>query len=271
MLARTYLFVPADRPDRFSKALASGADRVVIDLEDAVKPEAKAAARAGLAAVDIDWSRVVVRVNDAASPWWADDWAAMAALPAAAVLAPKAEDAARLAEAAASVGRAVEVIPQIETARGLANAGALLAVPGVERLAFGHLDFAVDLGAAPEWEAMLLARSTLVLQSRLAGRAAPIDSVTPDIADDEALSRDTAAARRLGFGAKLLIHPRQVAIVRRAFAPSEAEVGWARRVIAALEGASGAVKVDGRMIDKPVADAARQVLAAHEEAGGDLA
>lgn len=261
MLARTYLFVPGDRPDRFGKALATGADRVIIDLEDAVKPDAKAAARAALEGVELDWSRVVLRINDAASPWWAEDAALVARLPCAAVLVPKAEEPAPLAALAAS--RPVEIVPQIETARGLAGVGALLAVPGVERAAFGHLDFAVDLGASPAWEAMLLARSTLVLQSRLAGRAAPIDSVTPDIADEEGLAREAAAARRLGFGAKLLIHPRQVAIVARAFAPSEAEVLWAERVVAALDAstAGGAVTLDGRMIDKPVADAARRVLA----------
>lgn len=261
MLPQTYLFVPGDRPDRFGKALASGADRVVIDLEDAVKPAAKAEARAALRAAELDWSRVVVRINDAASPWWADDAALLADVPRAAVLVPKAEDPASLAALAG--GRPLEIVPQIETARGLAGVGALLAVPGVERVAFGHLDFAVDLGAAPDWEAMLLARSTLVLQSRLAGRAAPIDSVTPDIADEEGLARETEAARRLGFGAKLLIHPRQVAIVARAFAPSEAEVLWAERVVAALDAtaAGGAVTLDGRMVDKPVADAARRVLA----------
>jgi citrate lyase subunit beta/citryl-CoA lyase len=266
MHPRTYLFVPADRPERFAKALATGADRVIVDLEDAVKPEAKAAARQGLAAAVPDWSRVVLRVNDAASPWWAEDWAAVAALPVVAVLAPKAEDAEPIAAAVAGLGRAVEVIPQIETVRGLAGVSRLLALPGVERAAFGHLDFAVDLGAAPDWEAMLLARSTLVLQSRLAGRAAPIDSVTPDIGDDTGLAREAGAAKRLGFGGKLLIHPRQVAIVRRIFAPSGAEVAWAQRVVAALAaGGSGAVTVDGRMIDKPVADAARQVLALNAE------
>lgn len=267
MIPRTYLFVPADRPERFGKALASAADRVIVDLEDAVKPAAKAAARAGLATAALDWSRVVLRVNDAASPFWADDWAAVAALPVQAVLVPKAEDPAPIAAALAGIGRGIEIVPQIESARGLADVGRLLALPGVARAAFGHLDFAVDLGAAPDWEAMLLARSTLVLQSRLADRAAPIDSVTPDFGDDAGLMRETEAARRLGFGAKLLIHPRQVAVVRRAFAPSEAEVAWATRVIAALEAAAagGAVTVDGRMIDKPVADAARQVLALHEE------
>lgn len=266
MHPRTHLFVPADRPERFAKAIAAGADRVIIDLEDAVKPQAKAAARQGLATAVPDWSRAVLRVNDTASPWWGEDWAAIATLPVAAVLVPKAEDPAPIAAAVAGLGRAVEVIPQIETARGLAELGRLLALPGVERAAFGHLDFAVDLGAAPDWEAMLLARSTLVLQSRLAGRAAPIDSVTADIGDDTGLAREAGAAKRLGFGGKLLIHPRQVAIVRRIFAPSETEVAWARRVIAALaEGGVGAMTVDGRMVDKPVADAARHTLALHAE------
>ena len=267
MIPRSYLFVPADRPERFGKALASGADRVIVDLEDAVKPDGKAAARQGLVAAGFDWNRIVLRVNDAASSFWADDWAAVAALPVAAVLVPKAEDPATIAEAVAGAGRAIEVIPQIETVRGVVNLAGLLAAPGVKRVAFGHLDYAVDLGAAPDWEPMLYTRSTLVLQSRIAGRDAPIDSVTPNFSDDAGLASETEAARKLGFGAKLLIHPRQVATVRRVFAPSEADVDWARRVIAALETASagGAVTVDGRMIDKPVADAARRVLAQHEE------
>lgn len=261
MHPRTYLFVPADRPERFGKALASGADRVIVDLEDAVKPEAKAVARLGLASADLDWSRVVLRINDAASPCWADDWAAVARLPVASVLVPKAEHPAPIAAALSRLDRAVEVIPQIETARGLAAIGQLLALPGAERVAFGHLDFAVDLGASPDWEAMLLARSTIVLESRLAGRAAPIDSVTTDIGDDAGLVREAAAARRLGFGGKLLIHPRQVSIVGRVFAPSEEELAWARRVVEALAaGGSGVVTVDGRMIDKPVVDAAHRVL-----------
>lgn len=267
MLARTYLFVPGDRPDRFGKALASGADRVIIDLEDAVKPGSKADARAALLTADLDWSRIVLRINDATSPWWADDAALLARIPCPAVIVPKAEEPADLAMLAEH--RPVEIVPQIETARGMTAVGALLAVPGVARAAFGHLDFAVDIGATPDWEAMLFARSTLVLQSRLAGRAAPIDSVTPDISDEAGLAREAEAARRLGFGAKLLIHPRQVDVVARAFAPSEAEVLWAERVVAALDAATagGAVSLDGRMIDKPVADAARRVLAGLKDRG----
>ena len=267
MHPRTYLFVPADRPDRFAKALASGVDRVIIDLEDAVKPSEKATARQGLAGADLDWRRIVIRVNDIASAWWADDWAAVAALPVAAVMVPKAEDAMAMAVAAACVGQGTEIIPQIETARGLADVARILTAPGVERVALGHLDLAVDLGAAPTWEAMLCARSTLVLQSRLADRAAPIDSVTPELGDAQRLVSETAAARAIGFGAKLLIHPQQVEAVRGVFTPSEAEIDQARRVIDALEAAEagGAVKLDGKMIDKPVADAARRVLAGLKE------
>ena len=262
----TYLFVPGDRPDRFAKALAAGADRAILDLEDAVKPDAKAAAREALRTADLDWARVVVRINDAASPYWEEDLAAVAATPAAAVMVPKAERAQDLTAVRAAVGREIDILPQIETVRGLDAIGDLLAVPGVRRAVFGHLDFALDLGAAPDWEALLTVRSTLVLQSRLAGRAAPVESVSPDISDEDRLRREAEAARRLGFGAKLLIHPRQVAPVARIFAPTAEEVAWAERVVAAVSATTaGAVTVDGRMVDKPVEDAARRILA---RAGG---
>lgn len=261
MLPTTYLFVPADRPDRFAKALASGADRIIIDLEDALRPQAKEAGRRAVAAASIDWTRVVVRVNDINSPWWPADLDTLAAVPAAAVMIPKAEAPETLSVARTAIGREVEIIPQIETARGLAALDRLLVSPGIARVAFGHLDFAADLGCAPEWEALLLARATLVMQSRLASRAAPIDSVTPDIEADQALLHDTDAARRLGFGGKLLVHPRQVETVRRVFMPSAEDLAWARRVIAAdAAAASGVLKVDGHMVDKPVVEAARLIL-----------
>lgn len=259
--AATYLFVPGDRPDRFGKAMDSGADRVILDLEDAVRPAAKGAARDAILAAGLDWSRAVVRVNDAASAHFADDLAFLGRCPAAAVLLPKAEDPAALAQLSAAAGREVELLAQVETARGLAALPAMLAAPGVTRAVFGHLDYALDLGAAPEWEALLHARSEIVYRSRLAGALPPVDSVTTELKDPEAAFRDAAAARRLGFGGKLLIHPAQVAPAARAFAPTEAERAWAERVIAALDGAAGAVALDGRMIDRPVEAAARGILA----------
>lgn len=257
----TYLFVPADRPERFAKALASGADRAILDLEDAVRPEAKPAAREAVRGAALDWLRVVIRINDAATPFFTDDLAVIAAAPAGAVMVPKAETAEALARVRRAARRDVELIPQIETARGLANLPALLAAPGVRRVAFGHLDFALDLGCAPDWEALTLARQTVVLQSRMAGAAPPIESVTADIADTDRLRRETAAGKAFGFAAKLLIHPSQVAPAAEVFAPSAEERAWAERVLAAAAGGHGALTIDGRMIDKPIEDAARRILA----------
>jgi citrate lyase subunit beta/citryl-CoA lyase len=257
----TYLFVPGDRPDRFAKALASGADRIILDLEDAVRPEGKPAARQAVAAAEIDWTRVAIRVNPASSPFWADDLRTVAATRAAALMVPKAERADDLAAASAAAGRAIEILPQIETAVGLDRIEALLAAPGVTRLAFGHLDFALDIGSSNAPEALGLARQMLVFRSRVAGRAAPVDSVTAEL-DEGTTRRDAEAARALGFGGKLLIHPSQVAPVAEAFAPGADEIAWARRIVEAAErGARGAVALDGRMIDKPVEDAARRILA----------
>ena len=255
----TYLFVPGDRPERFGKALASAADRVILDLEDAVRPEAKAAARQAIREADLDWSRVVIRINAGAEG--AEDHGVLRTVAAAGVLVPKAEDADALIAVREAAAREIEVIPQIETVRGLEGVGALLAAPGVRRAAFGHLDFSLDLGVAPDWDALAWVRSRLVYASRLAGASAPVDSVTPDLSDTDALAREAFDSRRFGFGGKLLIHPKQIAPVLAAFAPSDDEIAWAKRVVKAVEaGASGAVAVDGKMIDRPVEDAARRIL-----------
>jgi citrate lyase subunit beta/citryl-CoA lyase len=159
------------------------------------------------------------------------------------------------------------VIPLIETARGVAGLPDLLATPGVAIAAIGTLDLAVDLGCEPSWEALLLARSTLVLQSRLAGLPAPLDGVTA-ATDDEALAEaETRRAAALGFGGKLAIHPRQVAPIRRGLRPTEAQIAWAERIVAAETG--GAVRVDGAMADRPVLEQARRILSRvrPEEAG----
>lgn len=257
----TYLFVPGDRPERFAKALASGADRVILDLEDAVRPEAKPAARRAILAAQLDWSRVLVRLNDAASRFFDDDLAILGQMQAPSILLPKAEPGDGIDRVCQAAGRSVQILPQIETVRGLDSVGAMLARPDVPRAVFGHLDFALDLGCSPDWEPLLLARSSLVLRSRLAGAEPPVESVTPDFRDPDAVRLQAMAARRLGFGGKLLIHPAQVAPVAEAFAPSRAELDWARRVISAVEsGGNGALTVDGKMIDKPVEAAARRIL-----------
>lgn len=262
MTPRSYLFVPADRPERLARALAAGADAVIVDLEDAVAPAAKDAARDALAT----WlhathaAPVLVRINAPATAWFADDLRVCTHPQVHGIVVPKAEDAATLAHVAARApGRAL--LPLIESAAGLDAVRGIAASPRVARLVFGSIDFQADLGIEGDDDALLFFRSQLVLASRLANLDAPVDGVTTALGDDEAVARDTARARRLGFGAKLCIHPKQVAAVNRGFLPSEAERDWARRVLAAAEASGGApVAVDGRMVDAPVLLRARRLL-----------
>lgn len=252
------LFVPANRPERFEKAAAAGPDAVILDLEDAVSSDAKDAARAALRA-DFTSLPVLVRTNAAGTPWHAADLAAVARLRPAALLLPKAETVETLDAVATALGPQVPVIALVETALGLANARALAAHRAVKRLAFGSVDYCADLGCAHVREALLAARCELVLASRLAGIAAPIDGVTTRIDDAQEAEDDARYARALGFGGKLAIHPRQIAPIRAGFHPSDAEVAWAERVLASGEGATA---VDGAMVDEPVRIRARAILAA---------
>lgn len=265
--ATTLLFVPGDRPERFDKAAAGGADVVVVDLEDAVAAERKPDARAAVA----DWlncgGRACVRVNDAAGTWHGDDLAALAGLPGLlAVLVPKAADPDLLTAVARITG--VPVIALVESAQGLARAREIAVAPGVARLAFGHLDYALDLGARPTWPAMLQARSELVLASRLAGLPGPVDGVTARLDDLDLVAADVRSAVELGMTGKLLIHPRQVTATRVAFAPDAEAVRWASRVIEAADGAAvtgtAAIRIDGEMVDAPVITRARAILSKAE-------
>jgi len=262
ILARSYLFVPGNRPDRFDKAVASAADAIIVDLEDAVPPADKPSARAALA----DWltpsSRVLVRVNGADTEWFADDVALCAHPGVAGVVVPKAESEDHLAYVASHVASHAMLLPLIESAKGLANGAAVAAAPRVLRILFGSIDFQLDLRMSVAEAELLFFRLQLVLLSRAAGIAAPVDGVTVEI-DDAAVLRDAAAqARRLGFGGKLCIHPAQTAIVNDAFSPTADEIAWARRIVAAADAAGGAATaVDGRMVDKPVILRAQTILA----------
>lgn len=247
------LFVPANQPGRFAKAAASGADAIILDLEDAVSADEKASARANLTA-DLGGLPVLVRINAAGTPWHADDLAAVARLPLAGIMLPKAEDGAVVSR----VGEVHRVVALIESARGIAHARELAALEGVARLAFGSIDYAADLGCAHEREALLGARTELVLASRLAGLPQPIDGVTAEFRDDARSSDDARYARSLGFAGKLAIHPAQIAAIVQGFLPSEQEIAWAARVLA---GGDGAVAIDGMMVDEPVRIRARQILA----------
>lgn len=295
MTPRSYLFVPADRPERIAKALASGADAVIVDLEDAVAPVAKSRARQALAvwledqasqaartappppassgAEPLPLPRPIplfIRVNSASTSWFQDDLRVCALPGVNGVVLPKAQTLDELAAVRAAALQHV-LLPLIETAVGVQAAVTLAAAPGVQRLVFGSLDLQADLGieaqadADGDEEALLAFRSHLVLASRLGGLAAPVDGVSTALQDEAVVQRDTVRARRLGFGAKLCIHPKQVHAVHRGFAPSAEDVAWAQRVLQAYEAAQqaeghGAVAVDGKMVDAPVLRRAHTVL-----------
>jgi citrate lyase subunit beta/citryl-CoA lyase len=262
-IARSYLFVPGNRPERFDKACAAGADMVIIDLEDAVPPDEKTTARAAVAAWLSDDKNVLLRINSADTEWFSDDLALSFRPGVAGIILPKAERVEDIERIVALGARAI--LPLIETAQGFAQAQALSGAKGVQRLMFGSIDFQLDLGIDGEGEELLFFRSQLVLQSRVAGIQPPVDGVTVAIDDADQLRADTLRARRLGFGGKLCIHPKQVAGVNAHFSPSEQDIAWAQRVLQAAAAANGAaVALDGKMVDLPVIRKAREIASEAE-------
>jgi citrate lyase subunit beta / citryl-CoA lyase len=265
--ARSFLFVPGNRPERFAKALASGADAVIIDLEDAVPLDAKETARSALlsAWTDLDAAeraRLMVRVNPAGTPWHEADLAAVASLTGlGALMLPKAENAQQVEQAFRT--SSALVLPLIESAEGVGQMDAIARAAGTLRLGLGHIDLQADLGVrcGPDEAELAPVRLAMVVASRRAGLPAPVDGVTTATQDAEVLAFDAQRSRRFGFGAKLCIHPAQVAGVHQALAPTQAECDWARRVLAAQVAAGGgAFSVDGKMVDPPVLLLARSLL-----------
>ncbi|MBK5010946.1 CoA ester lyase [Pseudomonas sp. S60] len=257
---RSYLFVPGDRPERFGKALAAGADVVILDLEDAVAAPNKAQARDNVRRAVDDGAQVMLRINGAGSQDFIDDLALLHGLPLRGVMLPKAESVGPLGELAEVTD--APVIPLIESALGLWEVMTVARGPGVERLAFGSIDFQVDLGCDGSDEALLHARSRIVLASRVAGLQAPVDGVSVALDDEAVIAAESRRSRALGFAGKLCIHPRQVAVVNAAFSPTREELEWAARVVAACERSAGAaVSVDGAMVDLPVLLRAQNLLA----------
>lgn len=261
MSEKTFLFVPGNRPERFDKACAAGADAVILDLEDAVAPPGKDAARDAVRRWLEEGGRAWLRVNGTDTPWHEADLALLGLSGVLGVLLPKAERSGELQALARLVRAGTPLVPLVETALGLWNARELASVVGVQRLAFGSVDFQVDLSIQGDGDELLFARSQLVLASRAAGVLPPIDGVTVAIDDDDLLQADVARARRLGFGGKLCIHPRQVPAIQAGFRPSAADLEWARRVLQVADAAGeDAVRLDGKLVDKPVIDRARALL-----------
>ena len=271
---RSLLFVPAVRPDRYPKALATGADAVCIDLEDGVSFAAKDDAREKAIALFTDRApvraEVSLRINDPTTELGLRDLEAIrdAGIRPDALMLPKCGGVGTIrtaVEALAETAPHLPIIAQIETARGVAAAEAIAdATPDVSALFFGAVDYSADVGCAIQWDALLYARSRVVAAAAMAGLSA-LDTPFMDVPALDALADESRRTRALGFTGRAAIHPTQVAVIQAAYSPGADEVAWARRIVAAYEQQSGGVLlVDGKLIERPVIAAAQRTLAIAE-------
>lgn len=271
LIGPVVLFCPGDRPDRYVRAAAS-ADSVILDLEDAVAPTAKAGARASVvrALVDgrVDAARTVVRINPLDGPWGRKDVAALVDSPVTTLMLPKASDPGEL-EALAHWW----VVALCETAAGVTAAQRLAQADNCCALMWGGEDLTADLGGrtsrGPDggYLSLVTHARTAVLLAAGAERRPALDGVFLDVHDDDGLAAETAQAVGMGFAAKAAIHPRQVPHIREAFAPTEQELSWAREVMDAVS-AGGVTTVRGRMVDEPLLRQARTIVASADRVGG---
>ena len=276
---RSFLFAPGNHARRVEKALSLEADAVILDLEDAVATAEKRTTRDAVIAALTRPRRplLYVRVNAVDTEFCYGDLVAIVRPGLDGIILPKVESAGGLATVGwllaqierehGLVSRAIELIPIIETARGLNQIDAILASgTRVKRVAFGAGDFTLDVNMA--WsrnEAELTyARAKIATASRAAGIEAPLDTVWIDLADEEGLEASARTALGFGFQGKMCIHPNQIAVVNCVFSPSEAEIAFAERVVAAFARAhaegSAAIQLDGKFIDYPIVDRAQRVL-----------
>jgi citrate lyase subunit beta / citryl-CoA lyase len=263
--AHSFLFVPADRPERFKKALDSGANCVIIDLEDAVSPAAKQGARQAVYTFFANGGRALLRINALDSEWAVDDLELCAAVAATGVVLPKVETNACIAKLRQYLNQDTPILPLIETAKGLINIRNIASEHTVLRLLFGTVDFCLDLNIDDDDDKTLdHYRSTFVLVSRSEGLQAPVDGVITTLDDMAVLTASASSAKRMGFGGKLCIHPSQVATVNRCFQATAQQLAWAHQVLVIAQSNAGAFQFEGKMVDAPVlALASRLIQSAH--------
>ena len=269
---RSALFTPADRPERFGKALSCGADAAILDLEDGVGLSAKRKAREEALAffaaplevpAAFTWA---LRLNHVTTEAGLQDLLALRGVSnrPRVILLPKTESVSEVEIALGHLTDGAEppaIVALIETGRGLGEAASIAAHPAVAALAFGGADLAADLNATLAWEPMLFARSRIV-QAAASAAIAAWDVPFLDIHNEAGLVQETAASKALGYVCKLAIHPCQIGVINAAFTPTADQLASAQRIVAAFEQArGGACKLDGRMVDAPVVKAARRTVA----------
>ena len=262
MYLRTMLFAPGTKHKVMEKAILSAADSVIIDLEDSVpfhmKEEIRSSVCEFLKTKDLSKNNIFVRINSWDSPWGKQDLMAVSPLNIRGIMLPKAEDMEQLKQVSALMPDHLELVPLVETAKGILNALEIAKTEKVSRLAFGAIDFTLDIGTnlSKTGRELLYARSHLVLASTAAGILPPIDTVYPDIHDAEGYQKELEEIKCLGMGGKLLIHPCQIEPTHNVFTPSEEELDYCRKVVAAFQEAEkqgvAAVQVNGKMVDYPV-------------------
>lgn len=261
-LGPALLFCPADRPERFGKALER-AEGVILDLEDAVAASAKVAARGAIIDAHLDPERVIVRVNAIGTPEFHADMATLSQTDFRTIMVPKAQSAKRIAR----IDPRFDVIALCETARGVVAAEKIAAARNVIALMWGAEDLVASLGGTSSRKSngryrdvARIARARILLAAGAAGIAA-VDAVHLDIGDERGLRREAADAAASGFQASACIHPAQVETIQDAYRPDADTLRWARAVLAAAEGEGGVFRFDGRMVDEPVLRHARTAVA----------
>lgn len=266
-IPKIFLFVPATRPERITKAFSSGADEVIVDWEDTVAAEDKALARKNTMAYccQADSPAVWVRINGAHSPFHHEDFeAAKRIKKIKGLILGKTVQADEITLLYQAVGK--PIIADIESAQGMANVADIARSEGLFAMTYGCLDLANDLGVTfgtPAAQTVFdRLRTDMLLHSRINGLHAPIETTLPNFNDIEANRRNTEYWRDMGFGGVLCIHPNQVAAVKAALRPSEYEIEFANKVLAEVEKNGAAVfQIDGKMVDLPVIERAKWVLA----------
>ncbi|MBB5180284.1 citrate lyase beta subunit [Planomicrobium koreense] len=277
MIYRSLLFTPGTKKERLLKSINSGADALLWDLEDAVHPDEKASARNTIAEALDELAEkpatpIFLRINQFGTEWYREDAALAQHKYVTGIMLPKTESAEQAAETWQRMGSEGELIVLIETAVGIVRLEDIFSSPYISGVAFGAIDYAVDLDLTltePGLEA-LYARSRIVTHAKAAGIQGVYDTVFPDVHNAKSLQKRAASVRALGFNGQMAIHPKQLETIHGVYSPSQEQIDWAVKVLWHADNeakGAGVFMLDGKMVDRPVIEKAKQIYAAAERYG----
>lgn len=277
MIYRSLLFTPGTKKERLLKSIGSGADALLWDLEDAVHPDDKGHARKIIAEAldelgEIPAKPIFLRVNQFGTEWYNDDVKLAQHQYVTGVMLPKAESAEQAAETWQRMGSQGELIVLVETAAGVIQLENIFSNPHISGVAFGAIDYAVDLDLTLTEAGLevLYARSCIVTHAKAAGIPGVYDTVFPDVHNADSLQKRAASTRALGFNGQMAIHPKQLETIHEVYSPSREQIDWAVKVLRHADNeakGAGVFMLDGKMVDRPVIEKAKQIYAAAERYG----